>query len=109
MFAAGHGPREVAEWTWDQVGLVARAVQMYHLDLAARLVTGKSAVAEGSGGVRADRQWMHQDPDRISDEEKQRIAQAELAELARFAGGPAGAGVNLLGGAGTIAVKITAG
>jgi hypothetical protein len=108
LFAAGVTPQQLGDMTWKQVGLVSQGIQLYHLDLATRIMTGKSAVAETSGAPtqHADRSWMHKKPEEVSPEEAKKIAQAELDELARFAAGPA-ASFGGLGGLGGIAVKVT--
>lgn len=105
LFASGVTPQQLGDFTWPQVSLVSEAIQLYHIDLATRLITGKSGVAEAeqAQGVQAGRRWLHQDPDEVSAEEAKRIAEAELAELANFVGGPLGG----VGGYGGIAVKVS--
>lgn len=36
------------DWTWPQIEIAATAVQAYHHDLAARLITGKSPTVEAA-------------------------------------------------------------
>jgi hypothetical protein len=84
IFASGAaGPNELADWTWDQVALVSESIQLYHIDLATRIATGKSAIVE-----KPDRSWMHADPATATPEQRAAIASAELGELAAFLAGP---------------------
>lgn len=46
LFAAGHSPQTIGDLTWPQVMLMVEGIQMYHLDLASRLVSGKSHFLE---------------------------------------------------------------
>lgn len=48
MLAAGHSPEAIGSWTWAQLFEVATCIQSYHLDLAARIATGKSPALEGA-------------------------------------------------------------
>lgn len=80
--------------TWPQVAMWSKVIQLYHLDLATRIITGKSAVASDEKGTQSDRSWMHKPASKVSPEEAKKIANAELGELAQL-------------GLGGIAVKFT--
>jgi hypothetical protein len=54
LFAAGHSPASIAEWTWDQVALAVQGIQLYHLDLASQVIGGKPAVRRPSATSKRD-------------------------------------------------------
>lgn len=46
LVAAGHSPREIMSWTWPEITRASQGVRLYHTDLAASLLKGKSPVME---------------------------------------------------------------
>jgi hypothetical protein len=48
LFAAGHSAQSLGDHTWPQLSLMIAGVQAYHLDLAARIASGKSPAMEAA-------------------------------------------------------------
>lgn len=94
LVAAGHAPRDIMDWTWPQIEIAATAVQAYHHDLAARLISGKSPTMEAAvqeaarqASVARDAAALPAGLDRAA-----RAAMAQAAEDRQMAAAVAGMG-----------------
>jgi hypothetical protein len=92
LLAAGHALDEILDLTWSQIQIASQAVRLYHSDLAASLLSGKSPTLQDAYGwvnkLEAGRMMMESmkelRPD-LSESDARTLAQeqAKLQEIAR--------------------------